>query len=144
MEPSWRGRWVTPSTALNKYSWPNMRKNCLSTEQTRLDLGNYSRFMFSFLCLGRVLLDLRNYPCFMFSFLLPGVLCGGGWCGTSGRDGPPPHARRYIPSIERRGRQNNFSDMSLLGEGILLTDKSCKRITQNTEDPAPPQNKSCI
>ena len=28
---------------------------------------------------------------------------------------PAPAAPRYIRSIERRGRQNNFSDMSLLG-----------------------------
>ena len=49
---------------------------------------------------------------FMFPFLFRPVLCGSS--GTSGKDGPPPHGR-YIPSIERRGRQNNFSDMSLLG-----------------------------
>ena len=121
----YRGQaWVIPSTLLDKYSLPSIRK---LYEHWPSIVGGEKLFLF-----------------YVFISFPVRVLCGGS-CGTSGRDGPPPQ-RRYIPSIERRGRQNNFSDMSLLGEGILRTEPLQKN---NTEyricfRPASPLEKSCI
>ena len=42
---------------------------------------------------------------------------------------PAPAAPRYIRSIERRGRQNNFSDMSLLGG--FSSRSQCRRVKQD-------------